>query len=187
MILKIKKNIFICFSFCIFLIQIYSNNIHEFKIDKGSIIFRGKEIDFNASYTKEDIEKKFGKTTYDELNPGGLYLGYEDDGLIMTLDHDGKFKGISMYFNFFHKIEIHGLTIEQGNTYSEIRKKIEKKKLDFIVIEGVNGDISIEKIIFFNKNTGNMELKIWFSNKGDRKVEGLFYGHKKTEERKKCF
>ena len=174
MILKIKKNMFICFSFCIFLIQIYSNNIHEFKIDKDSIIFRGKEIDFNAVYTKEDIEKKFGKTTYDELNPGGLY-------------HDGKFKGISMYFNFFHKVEIYGLTIEQGNTYSEIRKKIEKKKLDFIVIEGVNGDISIEKIIFFNKNTGNMELKIWFSNKGDLKVEGLFYGHKKTEERKKCF
>ena len=179
---------FICFLFCIFVIQIYSSDVHEFKIDDSPIIFRGKEIDFNAVYTKEDIEEKFGKTTYDELNPGGLDIGYEDDGLIMTLNHDGSFKGISMYFNFFNKIEVYGLIIEQGNTYSEIRKKIEKKKFDFIVIEGITGDISIEEIIFLNKNTGNMELKIWFSNKGgDRIVKGLFYGHKKNKERKKCF
>ncbi|UTC61380.1 hypothetical protein E4O05_07360 [Treponema sp. OMZ 787] len=177
MFLKSKKNIFICVLFCIFLVQIYSNDISEVKISDGPIIVCGKKLKFDSPLTKEDIEKKFGKPTFYKHTPGRFNIMYEDDGFIITLSNDGIFEHIGINFEIFHRVDVKGLIIERGNTYSQIIKKLEKKKFDFTVEEDSKNNISII-VKFFNKNTGNTQLDIWLPpDKKNGEIIGLFYSH----------
>ncbi|UTC67962.1 MULTISPECIES: hypothetical protein [unclassified Treponema] len=176
MFLKRKNNIFICALFCIFLIQIYSNDISEVKIADGTIIVQGKEFKFNSVLSKKDIEKKFGKPTFYKHTPGRFNIMYEDDGFIITLTNDGIFEHIGFDLEIFHKVDIKGLIIERNDTYSQIIKKIKNKKLEFTVMEPKKNDISII-VKFYNKNIGNTQLDIWLPDKKNGKILGLFYSY----------
>ena len=173
MFLKRKKNIFICVLFCIFLIQIYSNDVSEVKINDGPIILRGKKFEFYKTHTKEDIEKKIGKPTFYRHKPGRYDVVYEDDGLIISLTNDGIFEYIGINFEIVHRADVKGLIIERGNTYSQIIKKLEKKKFDFTVKDSDNSTYITVK--FFTKNIGNTQLEIWFPDKKNSEIIGLIY------------
>ena len=174
MFLKRKKNIFICVLFCIFLIQIYSNDVSEVKINDGPIILRGKKFEFYKAHTKEDIEKKLGKPTFYRHKPGRYDVVYEDDGFIISLTNDGIFEYIGINFEIFHRVDVKGLIIERGNTYLQIIKKLEKKKFDFTVTEDSDNIVSIT-VKFFTKNIGNTQLEIWFPDKKNSEIIGLIY------------
>jgi len=174
MFLKRKKNIFICVLLCIFLIQIYANDVSEVKINDGPIILRGKKFEFYKAHTKEDIEKKLGKPTFYRHKPGKYDVVYEDDGFIISLTNDGIFEYIGINFEIFHRVDVKGLIIERGNTYLQIIKKLEKKKFDFTVTEDSDNIVSIT-VKFFTKNIGNTQLEIWFPDKKNTEVVGLIY------------
>ena len=173
MFLKRKKNIFICVLFCIFLIQIYSNDVSEVKINDGPIILRGKKFEFYKTHTKEDIEKKIGKPTFYRHKPGRYDVVYEDDGLIISLTNDGIFEYIGINFEIVHRADVKGLIIERGNTYSQIIKKLEKKKFDFTVKDSDNSIYITVK--FFTKNLGKKQLALWLPAKKNSDVIGLIY------------
>ena len=173
MFLKRKTNIFICVLFCIFLIQIYSNDVSEVKINDGPIILRGKKFEFYKTHTEEDIEKKIGKPTFYRHKPGRYDVVYEDDGLIISLTNDGIFEYIGINFEIVHRADVKGLIIERGNTYSQIIKKLEKKKFDFTVKDSDNSIYIIVK--FFTKNIGKTQLEIWLPDKKNSEVIGLIY------------
>ncbi|MGI5111077.1 hypothetical protein H0R90_03485 [Treponema putidum] len=179
MCLKRKKNIFICILFCIFVIQIYSNDVSEVKINDGPIILRGKKFEFYTAHTKEDIEKELGKPTFYRYKPGRYDIVYEDDGFIISLTNDGIFEYIGINFEIVHRADVKGLIIEKGNTYSQIIKKLEKKKFDFTVTDGQSNGISII-VKFFNKNIGNTQLEIWLPDKENGEVIGLIYIYEQT-------
>ena len=174
MFLKRKKNIFICVLFCIFLIQIYSNDVSEVKINEGPIILRGKKFEFYKAHTKEDIEKNIGKPTFYRHKPGRYDVVYEDDGFIISLTNDGIFEYIGINFEIVHRVNVKGLIVGRGNTYSQIIKKLEKKKFDFTVKEDSNKSIYIA-VKFFTKNIGNTQLEIWLPDKKNSEVIGLIY------------
>ena len=174
MFLKRKKNIFICVLFCIFLIQIYSNDVSEVKINDGPIILRGKKFEFYKAHNKEDIEKKIGKPTFYRHKPGRCDVVYEDDGFIISLTNNGIFEYIGINFEIVHRADVKGLIIERGNTYSQIIKKLEKNKFDFTITEDSNNGISIT-VKFFTKNIGNTQLEIWLPDKKNGEVIGLIY------------
>ncbi len=173
MILKRKKNIFICVLFCIFLVQIYANDVSEVKINDGPIILRGKKFEFYKTHTKEDIEKKIGKPTFSRHKPGRYDVVYEDDGFIISLTNDGIFEYRGINFEIVHRADVKGLIIERGNTYSQIIKKLEKKKFDFTVKDSDNSIYITVK--FFTKNIGNTQLEIWLPDKKNSEVIGLIY------------
>ena len=93
--------------------------------------------------------------------------------MIISLTNDGIFEYIGINFEIVHRADVKGLIIERGNTYSQIIKKLEKKKFDFTVKDSDNSIYITVK--FFTKNIGKTQLEIWLPDKKNSEVIGLIY------------
>ncbi len=167
---------FICIAF-----SLQSEELREYKITGSSFIFRGKELKMGEKFTKEEFEKKFGKCYASEFNPFGLTLFYDKEKILFSFNIKNEFYGIRFNFTDYENINLHGIIINKDDTYSSVRKKLEKAKSYFTVTEDVSpkyNNIRITTEYPADIETKKIVVIIVFEGNSIRKVDRLSYFYK---------
>ncbi len=155
-----------------------AEELKEYKITGSSFIFRGKELKMGEVFTQKSFEQKFGKSDACEYYPGGFYLVYKKEKMTAFFNVQNKFKGFDFEFSDFKKIVVEGVSINKGDTYMTIRKKLENQRKEFTVIETVDSRYSEIILIInlpgFNEIT-KIDAKMFFTGDDKKEIITLAY------------
>ena len=134
--MKSKSKILCAVLLCVLSCAAVAETVRTFEVSSALISFHGKTLKFGESYTPEEFEQKFGKSSeVISYPPGAWYVSYLDEGIKIIFTEKDKLKRLGFSMDCFDKINLYEVTISKGDTYKTIRKQLEDKNLSFSVTE----------------------------------------------------
>lgn len=168
------KFLFVLLLACIVSMSATAETVREYEIIGSPFMLHGKPLSFGEVYTPESFEKKFGKSDgWESYPPGAWDISYYDEGITIFFTEKNTLKGISFDMEVLNKVTLHEITINKGDSYQSIRKKLEAAKISFSVTEYPKESFRL-RVNFFT-DTGDHVSHIDCLATGAQKVTRVFY------------
>lgn len=168
------KFLFVLVLACIVSISAAAETVREYEIVDTPFMLHGKPLSFGEKYTPDSFEKKFGKSTeWESYPPGAWYISYYDEGITIFFTEKNTLKGIRFDMNVFNKVTLYDITVNRGDSYQSIRKKLEAKKKSFSVTEYPKQSFRFRVNFFTDK--GDYVSDIDCLATGTQEVISVFY------------